>query len=48
MGLGLFRYVDDRFVLQACETLTKKAPESDASWWEPSAVVVEPRSCGGN
>jgi len=48
MGLGLYRYVGDRFVLQACETLTRKAPESDAGWWEPSAVVVEPRSCGGN
>ena len=48
VGLYLYSYVGDIFVLQACETLTKKDLESGASWWDPSAVAVEPRPCGGN
>jgi len=48
IGLGLYRYVGDRFVVQDCETLTKKDSGAVASWWDPSAVVVEPWSCGGN
>jgi hypothetical protein len=46
IGLGLYRYVGDRYVVQACETLKKK-DRADASWWDRSAVEVEPWLCGG-
>src|SRR5260370_12030243 len=44
-SLGLYRYVGDRYLLQACETLIKK-DRADASWWDPSAVVVQTWACG--
>jgi len=44
-SLGLYRYVGDRYLLRACETLIKK-DRADASWWDPSSVEVEPRPCG--
>jgi len=47
IGLGLYRYVGGRYVVQACETLIKK-DDADASWWDPSAVVVSLWHCGGN
>lgn len=47
IGLGLYRYVGGRDVVQACETLIKK-DGADTSWWDPSAVVVNPWHCGGN
>jgi len=47
IGLGLYRYFGGRYVVQACETLIKK-DGADASWWDPSAVVVSPWHCSGN
>jgi len=44
-SLGLYRYVGDRYLLRACETLIKK-DRADASWRDPSSVEVEPRPCG--
>jgi len=44
-SLRLYRYVDGRYLLQACETLIKK-DRADASWWDPSAVVLQTWPCG--
>jgi hypothetical protein len=44
MGLTRYRYSGHAFKTNACEILTKKAPESDQSWWDPSAVNIQPCS----
>ena len=43
--LSLYRYDGNAFAPQACEVLTKKDPDSAASWWDSSQIVVE--SCAG-
>lgn len=41
LDLTLYRYVGNRYVARAGETLSKKdAPESK-SWWDPSAFIVQ-------
>lgn len=41
--LTKYRYVGDRFVPQACETLTAKDTDSGPkSWWDPNEVLVQP------
>jgi hypothetical protein len=43
VSLTKYRYVGDRFVPQACETLTAKNAESGPkSWWDPNEVLVQP------
>lgn len=40
--LTKYEYVDDRFVPQACETLTAKSADPPKSWWDPNEVLVQP------
>lgn len=46
VALTLYRYVGNKYVSRACETLTKKEGQESKSWWDPSAVIVRP--CGSD
>src|SRR5260370_3254837 len=43
-SLGLYRYVGDRYLLQACDTVIKK-DRADASLLDRSAVLVQTWAC---
>lgn len=44
VGLELYRYVDDRFVLRSSECLKQRNPESPRGWWNQADVIVS-HSC---
>ena len=42
VSLTEYRYVGDKFVPQACETLTADIGSGPKSWWDPNEVTVQP------